>query len=101
MTPWPNLIKKLPKGLSARQAARRLRRNYNTTRYWLLKRGYHRKDGRRVPWSSARWRDTAVVDPKRVDWTLTDSEIGRRVGVSRQRIGQLRRIHANGHERRA
>ena len=98
MKPWPTLVKKLPKGLSALQASKRLRQNYATTRYWLIKRGYHRKDGRRVPWSRERWQRTIIVDPSKVDWRMTDAEIARGFLVSRQRIGQLRKVHTNGHK---
>lgn len=88
---WISLLRRLPPGLSARQAARRLRRNYNTTRYWLVKRGYHRKDGRHAAWTRERWRHFAVADPQRIDWDMRDADIARACGVSRQRIGQLRR----------
>lgn len=93
MIPLSNRIKSLPKGLSVQQAARRLRRSYHTTRYWLVKRGYHRVDGRAAGWSRSRWLMSATVDPDKVDWTMRDAQIARKFGVSRQRIGQLRRIH--------
>jgi len=97
MIAWNNLINNLPKGLSVHQAARRLRRNYATTRYWLIKRGYHRKDGRRVPWSDSRWKSTVKVNPDKIDWSMRDSDIARKFNVTRQRIGQIRKIHDNGH----
>ena len=36
------------------------------------------------------------VDPAALDWTLPDAELARRVGLSRQRVGALRRDFAAG-----
>ncbi len=98
MKPWPSLVEELPKGLSSLQVSRRLRKNYATTRYWLIKRGYHRKDGRCIPWSPARRKKTTVVNPIKVDWDLSDAVLAKQWGVTRQRMNQLRRARGNGHQ---
>jgi len=85
---WFNRLSRLPPRLSVLQVARRLRANYNITRYWMLKLGYRRADGRRTHWSKARLKVVRRMNPARADWSLSNQELAARFGAAGISIAQ-------------
>lgn len=87
---WKKLISTLPKGLTARDAARTLGKKYSTVLMWLNKLGYKYRDGRADAWPLQRRLSKTKINPKKINWSLPNIEIARNLGVSRERIRQLR-----------
>lgn len=84
------LVRKLPKGLTVKEAAKYLGQKYSTTRNWLLQARYKFEDGRSQAWPVARRLSVSMIDPKKVNWTWPNVRIAEHFGVSRERIRQLR-----------
>jgi transposase len=89
------LFQELTPGLTAGQLARRLGVSILTARKWAAQFDYHLPSSRLG--SPRGWRKPpekrAAHNPPwvNVDWSLMDVEIARRLGVSRERVRQVRR----------
>ena len=83
---WKILVKALPKGLTVSEAKDIVGADFSTVRLALIRHGYKAKDGRVGNDKSSQ----RVIDPKKVNWKLSNVELGRRYGVSRERFRQLR-----------
>lgn len=83
---WPEIIKRLPKGLTFKQVAQRLRAPYSVCRYAIHRYGYKALDGRHYCQLAVR-----KVVPEKIDWSMTNVEIARKLLVSRERIRIVRR----------
>jgi hypothetical protein len=96
---WPALIRSLPPGLTFKQVAKRLKAPYSVARYGIHRYGYPARDGR----SECQLRKRKVV-PEKIDWTMSNVEIARKLLVSRERIRVVRRnlgaIFVEGSERK-
>lgn len=80
----PERIKRLPKGLSFTQAARRLRTPYANTLRILHRVKYPAVDGRTHSQDFRR-----ILDPAKVDWRKSKLAIARELGISRQRVHKV------------
>lgn len=87
---WSERIAGLPQGMTLSQASKLFQSPYSTIRYWLKKLEYHYDDGRSIAWDSERKRKISKVDKEKIDWTKNNAVIARELGVSRERIRQLR-----------
>jgi transposase len=83
---WPAIIKALPKGLTFKQAAEHLDAPYSVVRYALHRYNYKALDGRHYCQLAVR-----KVVPEKIDWSMTNVEIARKLLVSRERIRIVRR----------
>ena len=83
---WLKAIEKLPPGLSYLQASKRLRAPYSSLRLAMIKFGYSNVDGHHQGQLKNR---TLIVE--KVDWSQTNADIGRKYGVSRERVRFMRR----------
>ena len=89
---WKVLIASLPDGLSAVRAAHQLRQPYQRTRKAGRKFGYKFSDGRRFRWGeNVAPPNRYVLDPRKVDWSLSNVEIARRLLISRERVRVVRK----------
>lgn len=78
---WFERLRKLPPGLDADAVARRFGSNYRAVLRWAHVFGYQFRDRRRHT-DRDRW--------NKVDWSQTDAQIARELGVSRERVRQVR-----------
>jgi hypothetical protein len=83
---WFDRIASAPAGLRLEELASHLQATYPKAQRWARFFGYPILDGRREK----------GVDWTRVDWSLRDSEIARRLDVSRERARQVRRSMGAG-----
>lgn len=83
---WKDLIDCLPPGLTFSEAAKRLGKDYQAVRYAIIRHGYPAADGRRFSQNASR-----ALDPAKVDWSLSNIEIARRLGISKQRVSKVRK----------
>jgi len=83
---WIKAIQKLPPGLSYLQASKRLRAPYSSLRLAMIKCGYSGVDGRVRGQLKNR-----KLQVEKVDWSQTNADIGRKYGVSRERVRFMRR----------
>lgn len=77
---WFERLRKLPPGLDAEALAARYRATYRAVLRWAHVFGYPIRDRRRAP--QAKWES--------VDWSQPDARIARDLGVSRERVRQVR-----------
>lgn len=84
-TDWKRMLRALPKGLTFTEAAQRLGTDYQQTRLAIQRHNYSATDGRR--YSQNRIRRLA---PEQVDWKMSNIDIAREFGVSRERVRVLR-----------
>ena len=82
---WKAAIKTLPPGLTPREAASRLGLPYHSVRAALRLNGYRAADARTLVQNSRR-----KLIPDRIKWTMSNADIARRFGVSREAVRQLR-----------
>ena len=93
---WFQRLEAVPSGLDLSALAQALGTAYSTARRWAFLFGYpitdRRCHGPRDKWNS-------------VDWTHSDSQIARNLGVTRERVRQVRKQHglppSTGRHRRA
>jgi hypothetical protein len=78
---WFDRLRKLPPGLDADAVAQRFGSNYRAVLRWAHVFGYEFRDRRR---------HTAPEKWSMVDWSQTDAHIARELGVSRERVRQVR-----------
>lgn len=83
---WRKLIQSLPKGLTFREAATRLGQDYNQTRLAIHRYRYRAVDGRAFSQVARR----KIKAGASINWLLPNIEIARKLGVSRERVRQLR-----------
>lgn len=76
-------VRALPKGLTISEAAKRLRAGYQQTRNALLRYRYRPVDERKIA-------QLVRVDLARVDWTMSNIDLHRAYGLTRERWRQLR-----------
>lgn len=80
----------LPEDLTVVEVAQRLKISVTVAYYWIRQTGYQ---FRRAP-GSGRWNEKVVRDRwSKVDWSLSNIEIAKSVGVSRERVRQVRAQH--------
>ena len=84
-TDWKTLIASLPAGLTFKQAAQRLGKNYYSVRRALRFYGYCALDGRHTGQINRR-----KVDPAKLNWKLSNIALGRKYGMSRERFRKIR-----------
>lgn len=68
---------------------------YDIGRYWLIRHKYKAADGRAYAWTPELKARRRKIDPEKIDWSKANVQIAREVGVSRERIRQLRDIREN------
>jgi hypothetical protein len=83
---WKALISRLPKGLTFTEVAKRLGTEYQSTRHAIIRYRYPAVDGR-----SYGQRRLRRLVPERIDWSLSNIEIARRLLVSRERVRVVRK----------
>ena len=79
---WFEKLRPLPAGLDLEEIAGRLREPYHTVYRWA--------QFFRYPFPDRRSWKPSIVDWTRADWTKRDSDIARTLGVSRERVRQIR-----------
>lgn len=79
---WFGRLSKLPPGLGLDAIARRYRTSYRSVYHWVSLFGY--------PFIDRRCRGGPAQKWDAVDWQLSDSQIARQIGVSRERVRQIR-----------
>jgi len=80
---WFERLGALPAGLDLRTLAQALGTPYSTARRWAFLFGYPITDLRCRGGPRDKWDG--------IDWALTDSQIARQLGVSRERVRQVRK----------
>ena len=85
MTNWKSLFDALPPGLTLTEIARRIGEPYSTIRSAVIRANYAYADGRRYGQQPNR-----RFVPEDADWSLSNVELSRAYGVSRERIRFLR-----------
>lgn len=80
---WGEMLASVEPGLRLAELAGRLKQPYATVQRWAAFFGYPILDGRRER--------AARVDWRRIDWRKTNIQIARELGVSRERVRQVRR----------
>lgn len=92
----------LPSGLTISEVGLRLGLSYQRSRDVIRESGYKSRDGRTMAQIARR-----VLDPATVDWSLSNIEIARKSGVSRERVRAIRerlgkaKVEARGRHRKA
>ena len=81
---WFQRLEAVPGGLDLSALAQALGTAYSTARRWAFLFGYRITD-RRCRGPRDKW--------KSIDWTLSDSQIARGLGVTRERVRQVRKQH--------
>lgn len=90
-TLWEEAIGDLPKGLTATQAAHRLKKPYALTWRWLNHFGYDSPDTRGKHVRSKGWiKKHRRLDPAKANWKRRDVDLAKQFGVSRERVRQVR-----------
>ena len=85
------LLAKMPPGLSRPEVAKRLSTSQQAANRWIRAYGYKAIDGRASAWSKERRLSVSKVDWTRADWTKTNIELGRELGISREWVRVKRR----------
>lgn len=85
---WFEKLQPLPKGLDLAEIAARLNEPYHAVYRWAL--------FFRYPFPDRRSYKPSLVDWDNVDWSQRDAEIARGLGVSRERVRQVRRKRGIG-----
>jgi DNA-binding CsgD family transcriptional regulator len=80
-------IRQLPPNLTIAEVSKRLKVSPATASSWIREAGYR---FRRAPGSGQRHRKVDAGRWSKVDWSKTNIEIARRLGVSRERVRQVR-----------
>ncbi|HEY2585200.1 MAG TPA: hypothetical protein VGI81_05500 [Tepidisphaeraceae bacterium] len=80
---WAEMLDSVEPGLKLAELVGRLKQPYATVQRWAAFFGYPIRDGRRER--------PARVDWRRIDWRKTNVQIARELGVSRERVRQVRR----------
>lgn len=80
---WREVLASAEPGLKLAELAARLKQPYATVQRWAAFFAYPIRDGRRER--------AARVDWRRVDWRKTNVQIAHELGVSRERVRQVRR----------
>jgi hypothetical protein len=83
---WKRELKKLPRGLTFTEVATRLGSSHSTAFYAIKRCGYRASDGRIFAQRSRR-----RLDPDKVDWKLSNIQIARSLGISKQRVSLVRK----------
>jgi hypothetical protein len=79
---WFEKLRPLPAGLDLEELSGRLRQPYHTVYRWA--------QFFRYPFPDRRSWKPSVVDWTKADWTQRDADIARTLGVSRERVRQIR-----------
>lgn len=93
-------LKSLPEGLTISEVALRLGLGYQRCRTVIRESRYKSTDGRTMAQIKRR-----KIDPDSVDWTLSNIEIARKSGLSRERVRAIRerlgkaKVEARGRKR--
>ena len=85
------LMESAPPGLCARELAAYLGCSEPPATKWAKVAGYALVDGRSRSWDEARRASTHWGDWSNVDWQDENIDISRQVGVSRERVRQVRK----------
>lgn len=88
-TLWEQAIAKLPKGLTVKAIAGRLKKDYSLTNFWLRKFDYQFPDQRGIHLALLA-KKRAILKPSRVNWSQSNISIAKKFGVSRERVRQVR-----------
>ena len=79
---WHRRLASLPPGLSLREMSQKLGASYASVAFWVKKLGVAYVPQRRGRKSTVNW--------DKVDWSLRNSQIARAIGVSGERVRQIR-----------
>lgn len=80
-------IQQLPPNLTIKQVARRLKISSAAAQFWIHQASYKFL---RAPGSGEKNRKVIASQWARTDWSLRDADIARMLGVSRERVRQIR-----------
>jgi len=94
---WQSLFDSLPPHLTLKEVARRFKQTYRLTATWARKCGYEAKSGHKLLWTAQRRRQFQRVPWQNIDWRLSNVQIARELGVSRE-IVRRRRGERNNHK---
>lgn len=83
-----NRIRRLPRGLTFTEGARRLGISYQKGRRLMQRAGYPAVDGRKYSQHAHR-----KFVPEDADWSKSNIALAREWGVTRERVRSLRAIH--------
>ena len=86
---WQSKLRSLPKGLTLKQVARRLRKPYQLAARWCKVFGSRNRIDR--AWTAQRLREFRRAPWSRVPWNMANVEIARSYGVSREIVRRRRK----------
>src|SRR5512139_1941873 len=95
---WQSQFSKLPPNLTLRQVGHHFKIPYRLAAKWARRLGYAERSGYDALWTAQRRRQFQRVPWTQVPWDLTNVEIARRFGVSRE-IVRRRRMEYGGNNK--